>query len=694
VHAHSRRWRSSIPRRALVGIALGLVAATLAILLKPLPFVRRAEQGAYDLIVRRIARPVDPASPIVIVEINESSIRALAPLIGRWPWPRVIHASAIEYLAGAGARVVAYDVLLTEPSGQGTIVINGQSVDLAASDQTLVDAVRNAGNVVLLADATYEGLNQPGAEAAPLEMPGVQYRPGGGFQLRPFVLLPFAPLAGAAAGIGHNLLVRDEESDAVRRMLPFIEHRGTAVPSLGLAAALAFTGTPAEAVRLDGEALGIGERRLPLLADPASGPDGARVPSRQALLRLVRPVTEDGVRSTFPTYSFFDVLLSADQLAAGTSPAVPHSAFAGKLVFVGTTAAGTFDRYSTPFEGGAPGVELHATLADNVLSGRTFGVAPSGDKAMTFAVAVATGLVATMLAVGWAVALVAAMAAGLYAWIVQEAVQGLALAVVMPAVGMGLALFGGVAWQYFVEGREKREVRRMFGRYVSNDVIETLSANPALAGLGGQRREMTVLFSDMRGFTAATEQGTPEGVVAQLNEYFTAMVDVLFRHRGTLDKFVGDMVMGLFGAPLDDPHHADHAVAAALDMLRALDTLNARWRAEGRPPVDIGIGINSGEMIAGNIGSAAIMSYTVIGDAVNLGARLESLNKEYGTRILISEETRARLTRPVTTRRVGEVTVKGRARPVEVHEVLSGNAPPAPAVLARSGAPAGERSQP
>ncbi len=690
----SPRRRSSIPRRALVGIALGLVAAALAILLTPLPFVHRAELGAYDLIVRRVARPVDPASPIVIVEINESSIRALAPLIGRWPWPRVIHASAVEYLARAGAKVVAYDVLFTEPSGQGTVVINGQSVDLAASDQTLVDAVRNAGNVVLLADATYEGLNQSGAEAAPLEMPGVQYRPGDGFQSRPFVLLPFASLAGAAAGIGHNLLVRDEESDAVRRMLPFIEHRGKAVPSLGLAAALAFTGTPAEAVRLDGEALGMGERRLPLLADPAPGPDGARVPSRQALLRLVQPVTEDGVRSTFPTYSFFDVLLSADQLAAGTSPAVPPSAFAGKLVLVGTTAAGTFDRYSTPFEGGAPGVELHATLADNVLSGRTLRVASGVDKAITFAAAVATGLVATTLPVGWAVALVAAMAAGLYAWIVQQAGQGLALAVVMPAVGMGLALFGGVAWQYFVEGREKREVRRMFGRYVSNDVIETLSANPALAGLGGQRREMTVLFSDMRGFTAATEKGTPEGVVAQLNEYFTAMVDVLFRHRGTLDKFVGDMVMGLFGAPLDDPHHADHAVAAALDMLRALDALNARWRAEGRPSVDIGIGINSGEMIAGNIGSAAIMSYTVIGDAVNLGARLESLNKEHGTRILISEETRARLTTPVATRRVGEVTVKGRARPVEVHEVLSGNAPPAPAVPVQSGAPPEERSQP
>jgi adenylate cyclase len=172
------------------------------------------------------------------------------------------------------------------------------------------------------------------------------------------------------------------------------------------------------------------------------------------------------------------------------------------------------------------------------------------------------------------------------------------------------------------------------------------------------------------------------------------MVEVLFRHRGTLDKFVGDMVMGLFGAPLDDPQHADHAVAAARDMLRALDALNTRWRAEGKPAVAIGIGINSGEMIAGNIGSAAIMSYTVIGDAVNLGSRLESLNKECGTRILISEATRARLTSPVATRSVGEVAVKGRAQPVVVHEVLSEHAPPAAGAASPSQEPPRERSRP
>jgi adenylate cyclase len=283
---------------------------------------------------------------------------------------------------------------------------------------------------------------------------------------------------------------------------------------------------------------------------------------------------------------------------------------------------------------------------------------------------VASALAAAVLPLGWAAALVAALSISLGAWLTAEVGRGLWLAAVAPGLALALGLLGGMAWRYQLEGREKRQIRRLFGRYVSHDVIEQLVANPALARLGGERREMTVLFSDIRGFTASSEQGEPEAVVAQLNEYFGEMVEVLFRHRGTLDKFVGDMVMALFGAPVDDPAHADHAVAAALDMSRALEALNRRWQAEGRRPLAIGIGINSGEMIAGNIGSAAIMSYTVIGDAVNLASRLESLNKDLGTRILISEATRERLQQRVPLRAVGEVTVKGRSQPVLVHEVL------------------------
>jgi adenylate cyclase len=214
-------------------------------------------------------------------------------------------------------------------------------------------------------------------------------------------------------------------------------------------------------------------------------------------------------------------------------------------------------------------------------------------------------------------------------------------------------------------------MKKLFGRYVSKDVYEQLVANPALARLGGQRREMSVLFSDIRGFTTVSEGGQPEQIVGMLNEYFSSMVELVFKHKGTVDKFVGDMVMALFGAPLDDPLHADHAVETALDMIEELRKLNERWAAEGRlSGLDIGIGINSGPMIAGNIGSDQIMSYTVIGDSVNLGSRLESLNKQYGTRIIISEATRAQLKGTYQLRSLGDVVVKGKTQPVAIFEVV------------------------
>jgi adenylate cyclase len=688
-------------RRLLIGLGLGVFAAVLAWLAGSTGLGVRLENATYDLRLARTARPLSPTSSVVVIEINESSLRRLEPIVGRWPWPRLIHAGVIDFLTYARARVVAYDVLFSERDTRGTFRLGDQESSGAASDAELVAAVRRAGNVVLAADASFQGMvvdaanrSSAPAPAGPPSLPGVVYRPGPGFEPRPSLTLPFAELMQAAAAVGHTYFVQDADGQA-RRMVPFIDVAGVAVPSLGLAAALVASHAPAAGVALVPGGLRIGDRFMPLLADPVPPVErgGAVLPSRQVLLDFPKPVTAaDGTTSTYPVYSFFNVLLSEQQVSDGEKPAIDPAAFRDKVVFVGTSAAGLGDVYTTPTGGGGtPGVLLHATLADDLLSGRfTARASARVNVVVTAVLAMAAGLLAVMLPVAWATpaVLVAGAAAG--AWLTHEVGAGLWIDAARPLAAGGIALFGGVAWQYFVEGRSKRQVRQLFGRYVAKGVIEELLADPSLARLGGQRREMSVLFSDIRGFTSVSERGTPESIVAQLNEYFTAMVDVLFRHQGTLDKFVGDMVMGLFGAPVADPQHADHAVAAAVDMMATLGRLNARWEAEGRPRLDIGIGINSGEMIAGNIGSSAIMSYTVIGDAVNLGSRLESLNKEYRTRILISEETRDRLTVPVETRRIGAVTVKGRTQPVVVYEVVTQGAGALSGESSR--APAGERS--
>jgi adenylate cyclase len=346
--------------------------------------------------------------------------------------------------------------------------------------------------------------------------------------------------------------------------------------------------------------------------------------------------------------------------------------FKDKIVFVGLTTSGLLDVFVTPFEstGVMPGIQLHAYVADSILSNRFIRPAPDAMRvAGTLGGALVVGLLAALLPYTAASA-GTLLAIGVWTWYARAVFSGgLWVNMTQPLVAVALALFAGTAYRYFVEEKQKRVVKKLFGRYVSKDVYHQLIANPDMARLGGGRREMTVLFSDIRGFTSITEKGDPEALVAQLNEYFSRMVEIVFLHKGTVDKFVGDMVMALYGAPLDDPEHAEHAVQTAVHMVGELGRLNQTWAAEGKAQLDIGIGVNSGDMIAGNIGSSAIMSYTVIGDNVNLGSRLESLNKQYRTRIIISEATRARLTNQYDINPLGDVVVKGKSRPVAIFEI-------------------------
>jgi adenylate cyclase len=288
---------------------------------------------------------------------------------------------------------------------------------------------------------------------------------------------------------------------------------------------------------------------------------------------------------------------------------------------------------------------------------------------MTIGVAVAAGVMATALPTWWAAGGVALLSVLFWAWATAAFGWGWWVNVTLPLTGAAAALFGGVAEQHFVENRERRKLAGLFGLYVSPQVFDRLVNDPTLARLGGEERYMTVLFSDIRGFTAVSERQTPVDMVRLLNDHFSAMVEVIQRHGGMVDKFAGDMVMALFGAPMDDAAHEEHAVDAALEMCAAVDALNARRAAAGQPPLDIGVGINTGAMIAGNVGSASIRSYTVIGDAVNLGSRLESLNKQFGTRVLISDATRRALPSRFACEPRGTVPVKGREGLVEIFEV-------------------------
>ena len=630
--------------------------------LNPLELV---ELRTYDWRLTHTARPETARKDIAIVEIDEVSLRSLQPNAGRWPWPRAVHSMLIDYLARAPAKVVAYDVVLSDADTRRGFDMGDATMTGAESDRMLADSVKAAGNVVLVADASYD------TEVEHLELPdtGFPLDVNGVYELRG-ALPPIGVLASAASGLGHNRFVLDPDGP-MRHTIPFVRTHHKVLPSLGVSAALRVAGIRPQDVRLDGTRLRLGDRVMPLAQRRVKAVDGV-LEFLWGPINFRGPALLDDLKShTYPTYSFFDLLFSEQQIIEKQKPNIDPAIFRDKIVFVGVTAAGLHDVFETPFSNGKmPGVQIHAAVADDILSNRFIREASGGVRIATVTVvAVAAGLLAALLPAWWAAAATAILVAAI-SWIAAASfASGYWLNLSQPVLAASYALFGGVAYQYFVEGREKRKMKKLFGQYVSKDVYEQLVANPALARLGGQRREMTVLFSDIRGFTTVSESGQPEAIVGMLNEYFTRMVHLVFTHKGTLDKFVGDMVMALFGAPLDDPRHADHAVEAALDMIDELAVLNARWKSEGRQELDIGIGINTGPMIAGNIGSDAIMSYTVIGDAVNLGSRLESLNKQYGTRIIISDATRERLSRRYELRPLGEVVVKGKTQPVKIFSV-------------------------
>ena len=664
-------------RRFAIGTGLGLLAALVMIGLTAWSdLVERYELTTYDWRMRLAADPPSVNKDIVFVEINDLSIRDLQDGYHmRWPWPRIAFGLAIEFLRRAPAKVIAVDAAFPEEDYVKKYVFDDPNDDWsgATSDAHLVENVGKAGNVVLLADAVYEGIaGQPGKDAHAAKWRGSPFRAGAFAEPRPLVLAPFQDLADAALALGHNYVERDDDGP-VRRMPPFIVNDGKQLPSLGVTAALLAGGfTPAD-VSAEGNTLRIGNVRVPLVNRRADDRDhwsmliNFRAPAlvKNASGRLQRP---------YATYDFRNLFVSEQEILTGKTPRLDPAVFKDKIVFIGWTASGLVDVFGTPMStdesGSMPGIQLHAAVADSILAGRFIRpVTPRQRLAALFVISIVIGLLAAFLPFSAASAASVAVLGGWTLLTVLAFRNGLWLYLVRPLAAGGLALFFGTAYQYFIEGREKRKVSKLFGRYVSRDVYTQLMANPDLAELGGARRDMTVLFSDIRGFTSVTERGDPEALVAQLNEYFSRMVAIVFRHEGTVDKFVGDMVMALFGAPVDDAGHADHAVAAAVEMVKELGELNREWAAKGMAQLDIGIGVNSGDMIAGNIGSSSIMSYTVIGDNVNLGARLESLNKDYKTRIIISDATRTRLKVPYDVRPLGDVVVKGKSKAVAIYEI-------------------------
>ncbi len=650
-------------RRTLLALLLLTLLALLpASLLSAFSFFQRLEQRTVDVRFRNLPEAQSVASSeIVVVEIDEASIENLEPALGRWPWPREAHAVLLNYLSAAGARLVVFDLQFRERDLQNP-----------DSDESFIEATREAGNVI---HALVPLDQSTGAEPVPRQVvERNSIAASGDFVEFPQQLdTPFDGLWQAAHSLGHVAIILDPDGP-MRRHLLMIEHAGRIYPSLSLAAALAVQGLSPAAIQVGDHDLRAGDMRVPLDQDwrlPIwyNGGAGAYSPRWEKEGRQFRG------------YNYGQIIFSQVQLGEGEEPLLAPELFRDKIVLVGLTAEGLHELFTTPFSGGSDeagarlgkmaGVEIHANVLDDLLHNRYLRPTPGWLDALLMAALAAAAVAAVLYARLWLAGLLSVVAGAGYLWIAQLVfAQRLQLPVVPVVLSWAGALGLSLSYQYWIVGRETRAVKQTFSRFVSRDVYQRLIDDPRAAELGGRRTVVTVLFSDLRGFTSMSEGRQPEEIVSQLNEYFSAMVEIVFAHRGTVDKFVGDMIMALFNTPLSDPKHADHAVQCAVQMNRKLQEMNQKWKAEGKPELAQGIGLNSGEMVAGVVGAETVRSYTVIGDNVNLGARLESLCKQYKAEIIISEFTLALLQEEYPMQELGDVLVKGKSKPIKIHQVF------------------------
>jgi adenylate cyclase len=601
----------------------------------------------------------NPGQEVVLVLVDEKSLKE----IGRWPWPRDRQATLVDRLAAAKPSVIGLDVIYAEPENP-------------LNDRRLSVSLANAGNVIMalplfvppFGAANHRSLtDSPLAESIGRSAFMLIRQTKTASDSLPYeaqgLLPPLDVLARHAQDVGHVYRLPDHDG-VTRREILAVRHGDSYFPSFALEIARAYLNVPREHVAL-------------LLGDGVQL--GAHwIPTDQ---KLRMTINYAGRELRFPWVSATDVLHGR----------VSAEFFQGKAVLVGTAALGTYDQLSTPFSANFGGVEKHATVIENILHRQVL----------------TTGLwtrpleVGFVAAFGWSLTFVlprlravpgAAVALGLclaYAGIVQAlfTLHGLCLPIAMPVLTIGAVFTLTTVENYFSKERQARQIHSMFASYVSPQVVEELIKCPAKASVGGERKELTMLFADLVGFTAFSEQRPAEAVVAQLNEYLAAMTDVIFRWNGTLDKFVGDAIVVFWGAPLDQPDHASLAVHCALEMRATLRRLQDDWRKEGKPALDNGIGINTGIALVGNIGAEGRkIDYTMIGDQVNLASRLQELTRSLQVQIVLSESTASALAntpapsakhsvaarvQDITLTRLRVVSVKGRQEPVAVYTVAS-----------------------
>ena len=641
-------------------LVFGLIIAGLVLLvLVPVSWIGGFDNLEYrglDWLQRTFPGQSSHSQEIAILYIDQKSIDFFQQSRGiGWPWPRDSYALIIQFLKEAGARAVVFDAIYSEPS-----VFAGDYND----DQAFAEAMAVSGRVfqtlTFHAKAKGGAPNDPEALAL-LAAKGLDYvREEGAGPLEYLdVTMPIRPLAEAALGLG-SIDIEPEADGVIRRMRLLSSFNGRVYPTLGLAVYLKTSGLD-KVVRTK-QGLKVG---------------GILIPMDDEGKTLIR---YHGGQDYFQGYTMAAIIQSALDVMEQKAPLVAPEKFKDKVVFVGAKAAGLFDLRSTPLEKSLPGVDIHATFLNNLLAD-DFLERASRPLRSAAVIALLLGTVAAAV-LGGSAAVGAGFSLGLTALYLVVVVSlfnnRIWLDLISPLGGQALVFVGATLVNYYGEGRQKKEVRGAFSRYLSPQVVDQVLEKPELLSLGGSRRVMTCFFSDVAGFTSISEALSPEDLVHLLNRYLSLMTRAVMDRGGTVDKFEGDAIMAFWGAPLPQEDHAWRACQSALEQQEIMARFRAEVLAEGLPELRVRMGLNTGPMIVGNMGSEERFDYTVMGDAVNLASRLEGANKQYSTYIMISETTYAEVKDLVEVRELDLLRVKGKQEPIRVYELMAvtGKLPP------------------
>ena len=637
-----------------------------------IPFIELTDHLLYDLRVMLTA-PGGVDSRVVIVDIDEKSLREKeAGGEGRWPWPRDRLALLTDRLFDDyGALVVGFDVIFSErdeSSGMNTIEQLAQTAlkdnvefqqQYARIKPSLDFDGRFAASfkdrpVVLgftfltPGDDTKKGsLPAPGMTTKELPLNSVDPVQRQGFTAN------LATLQKAATDAGHVNPSIDIDG-VIRRIPMLIEHDGNYYESLSLATARALLGgEPIKGIFLPGAAA------KTLGGLEALDVGGAKVAVDYQLSSYIP------YRGPFGS---FEYISAADIL----SKKVSKESLDGKIVLIGTTAPGLLDLRTTPVGTAYPGVEIHANLIAGILDG-TIKDSPLWSSAAYIAMIIVLG-VFLAIAVGLTSPLWGTLIAG-FTLISTAGINiysyrhGIVMPLAAALLCFALVYLFNIGYGYFFETRNKKLITGLFGQYVPPGLVDEMAKNPANFSMEGRGENLTILFSDVRGFTTISESLDPKALSELMNGFLTPLTEVIYRHGGTIDKYMGDCIMAFWGAPIADAEHARHGVEAALEMNLALVKINQDYAARGWPEIKIGVGLNTGHVSVGNMGSKIRLAYTVMGDAVNLASRLEGITKEYGATIVIGADTRAELP-DLIARELDKVRVKGKDQAVTIYEPL------------------------